>query len=92
MYFNQRNLLYSPSENNYTNDSVEFTFEEVSIPTPTGISIKGWLHKKDLKQKKTLFTNNVGHIDARIFTYFQNRLIDTDCAAGLVEVFLYRLL
>ena len=40
MYFNQRNLLYHPSENNYTNDTVEFTFEEVYIPS-TENKIKG---------------------------------------------------
>ena len=68
MYFNQRNLLYHPSENNYTNDTIEFTFEEVSIPTPTGIKIKGWFHKKDLNQKKTLvfFHGNAGDLSNRI--------------------------
>ena len=66
VFFYQRSLLYHPSENNYTNDTVEFTFEEVSIPTPTGIKIKGWFHKKDLNQKKTLVFFHQPNWDAKI--------------------------
>ena len=68
MFLNQRNLLYNPSENNYSDDTVEFFYEEVNIPTPSGINIKGWLHKKDLKKKRTLvfFHGNAGNLTNRI--------------------------
>ena len=29
VYFNQRNLLYHPTENNYLDDQIQFNYEEV---------------------------------------------------------------
>tara|TARA_A100001015_G_C14865129_1_gene661968 strand:+ start:197 stop:988 length:792 start_codon:yes stop_codon:yes gene_type:complete len=69
VFFNQRNLLYHPFENNYNKDQANFSYEEVSIPTPNGNSLKGWFHKKDLTQKKTLvfFHGNAGDLRNRIY-------------------------
>jgi len=33
VYINQRNLLYHPAENNYSNDEINFDYEEVWIKT-----------------------------------------------------------
>ena len=31
VYFYQRNLLYNPSENNYLNDEIKFSYKEIFI-------------------------------------------------------------
>ena len=31
IYFYQRNLLYLPSENNYQNDKIQFSYDEIFI-------------------------------------------------------------
>ncbi len=69
IFFYQRNLLYHPFENNYTKDQPDFSYEEVFISTPNGNSLKGWFHKKDLIQKKTLvfFHGNAGDLRNRIY-------------------------
>ena len=69
VYFNQRNLLYHPFENNYTTDEANFSYEEVFIPTSSGKKLKAWFHKKNLKQKKTLlfFHGNAGNLNNRIY-------------------------
>ncbi len=69
VYFNQRNLLYHPFENNYTTDEANFSYEEVFIPTSSGKKLKAWFHKKDLKQNKTLifFHGNAGDLRNRIY-------------------------
>ena len=69
IFFNQRNLLYHPFENNYNKDQANFSYEEVFIPTSDGNSLKGWFHKKDLIQKKTLvfFHGNAGNLNNRIY-------------------------
>jgi len=54
IFFYQRNLLYHPFENNYSSDQINFSYEEVFIPTSHGNNLKGWFHKKDLNNKKTL--------------------------------------
>ena len=61
VFFYQRNLLYHPSENNYTSDKINFAYEEIYIPTSEGKKLKAWFHKKNIKQKKTLlfFSNNL---------------------------------
>ena len=68
IFFNQRNLLYHPSENNYSGDKINFSYEEVFIPTSNNISLKGWFHKKNLKEKKTLvfFHGNAGDLRNRV--------------------------
>ena len=68
IYFNQRNLLYHPAENNYLNDKIEFNYEEVWIHTAKNIKLKSWLIKKDLKKYKTLifFHGNAGNLFNRV--------------------------
>ena len=68
IYFNQRNLLYHPAENNYLNDKIEFNYEEVWIQTEKDIKLKSWLIKKDLKKYKTLifFHGNAGNLFNRV--------------------------
>ena len=69
VFFYQRNLLYHPSENNYTSEKINFSYEEVFIPTSDGKKLKAWFHKKNLKQKKTLlfFHGNAGNLNNRIY-------------------------
>tara|TARA_A100001037_G_C15077909_1_gene602695 strand:+ start:343 stop:1155 length:813 start_codon:yes stop_codon:yes gene_type:complete len=69
VFFNQRNLLYHPLENNYNKDEANFSYDEVFIPVSNGINIRGWFHKKDLKKKKTLvfFHGNAGNLENRIY-------------------------
>ncbi len=68
IYFNQRNLLYHPTENNYLNDKIEFNYKEVWIETEKDIKLKSWLIKKDLKKNKTLifFHGNAGNLLNRV--------------------------
>ena len=63
IYFNQRNLLYLPSENNYLDDPVKFEYEEVYIKVDHDISLKSWFIEKDLEKYKTLiiFHGNAGN-------------------------------
>ncbi len=69
VFFNQRNLLYHPSENNYNTDQAKFSYEEIFIPTTNGNNLKAWFHKKDLNNKKTLifFHGNAGDLGNRIY-------------------------
>ena len=69
VYFNQRNLLYHPFENNYNTDEANFSYEEIFIPSSEGKKLKAWLHEKDFKQKKTLvfFHGNAGDLRNRIY-------------------------
>ena len=69
VYFNQRNLLYHPFENNYNTDEANFSYEEIFIPTSNGKNLKAWFHLKDIKQKKTLvfFHGNAGDLRNRIY-------------------------
>ena len=69
VFFNQRNLLYHPFENNYNKDEANFSYDEVFIPTSNERYIKGWFHKKDLKKNKTLvfFHGNAGNLENRIY-------------------------
>ena len=69
VFFYQRNLLYHPFENNYSSDQTNFSYEEVFIPVLNGNNLKGWFHKKDLNNKKTLifFHGNAGDLRNRIY-------------------------
>ena len=69
VFFYQRNLLYHPFENNYSTHETKFSYEEVFIPTSDGNNLKGWFHKKDLNNKKTLvfFHGNAGDLKNRIY-------------------------
>ena len=50
IYFYQRNLLYHPSENNYQNDEIKFSYDEIFIKVDNEIKLKSWLINKDLKK------------------------------------------
>ncbi len=69
IFFYQRNLLYHPFENNYSSDEINFSYEEVFIPASNGNNLKGWFHKKNLNNKKTLvfFHGNAGDLRNRIY-------------------------
>ena len=69
VFFNQRNLLYHPFENNYNSYEANFSYEEIFIPTSNGNNLKAWFHKKNLANKKTLvfFHGNAGDLKNRIY-------------------------
>ena len=69
IFFYQRNLLYHPSENNYQNDKIQFSYEEIFIKVNEEISLKSWLIKKDFRKFKTLvlFHGNAGDLSNRIY-------------------------
>ena len=50
LYFYQRNLLYHPNENNYSNDQISVSIEKVKINTKDNIKLLGWFHEKDLQK------------------------------------------
>ena len=69
VYFYQRNLLYHPSENNYLNDKIGFTYKEIFIETDKNIKLKSWFIEKDLEKFKTilLFHGNAGNLFNRVY-------------------------
>ena len=85
IYFNQRNLLYLPSENNYLDDPIQFNYEEIFIEVEKDIKLKSWLINKDLKKNKTLiiFHGNAGNLFNR--TYKLNRLNDLNLNILLIS-------
>ena len=76
LYFFQRTLIYHPNENNYSNDKLTVSVNEVEIQTKDGITLLGWYHEKNLREFKTLlyFHGNAGSLDNRIYklNYFKN--------------------
>ena len=64
----QRNLLYHPTENNYSGDQLEVSVKKINIKTSDKIELLGWFHKKDLKNLKTIifFHGNAGSLENRI--------------------------
>tara|TARA_B100001057_G_scaffold493400_1_gene587747 strand:- start:1460 stop:2278 length:819 start_codon:yes stop_codon:yes gene_type:complete len=76
LYFFQRNLLYHPNENNYSNDQLFVKVDKVSITTKDEINLLGWFHQKDIKKFKTLlfFHGNAGSLENRIhkLNHFQD--------------------
>ena len=69
IYFYQRNLLYHPTENNYQNDKIQFSYEEIFIQVDEKIKLKSWMINKNLKKFKTLvfFHGNAGELSNRIY-------------------------
>ena len=69
VYFYQRSLLYHPSENNYLNNKINFSYEEIFIETDENIKLKSWFIEKDLKKFKTilLFHGNAGNLFNRVY-------------------------
>ena len=69
LYFFQRNLMYHPNENNYSNDELKVNVEKIKVITKDGIDLLGWYHEKNLKEFKTLlfFHGNAGKLDNRVY-------------------------
>ena len=67
-YIFQRNLLYHPTENNYSGDQIVVSIEKVKIKTQDGIELMSWYHEKNLDNYKTvLFLHgNAGSLENRI--------------------------
>jgi uncharacterized protein len=80
LYFYQRNLLYHPNENNYSEDKISVDIEKVKIPTSDNIELVGWYHEKNLKSYKTIiyFHGNAGSLENRIhkLNHFQDMNIN----------------
>ena len=68
LYFYQRNLMYHPNENNYSDDQITVNIKKVKINTSDNIELLGWYHEKDLKKHKTIvfFHGNAGSLENRI--------------------------
>ena len=79
LYFYQRNLMYHPTENNYSNDKILVHVDKVKIITEDNIELLGWYHQKDLKRYKTIlfFHGNAGSLENRIhkLNHFQLVLV-----------------
>ena len=69
IYINQRKLLYLPSENNYLDDPINFTYNEFFIEVDKNIKIKSWLIEKDLQKYKTILFlhGNAGNLFNRSY-------------------------
>ena len=80
IYFYQRNLLYHPSENNYQNDKITFSYEEIFIETDKNIKLKSWLIKKDLNKFKTIliFHGNAGNLFNRVYKLNELNKLDVN--------------
>ena len=68
LYFYQRNLLYHPNENNYSNDKLMVQVEKIKVRTNDNIDLLGWYYQKDIKKFKTIlfFHGNAGSLENRI--------------------------
>ena len=53
-YIFQRNLLYYPTENNYSDDQILVSVEKVKINTQDGIELMSWYHNKNVNNYKTI--------------------------------------
>jgi len=67
-YIFQRNLLYHPTENNYSGDQLLVDIEKVKIKTSDNIELMSWYHNKDFNKYKTIlyFHGNTGSLESRI--------------------------
>jgi len=67
-YIFQRNLLYNPSENNYSGDKLNVSIIKVKITTQDDIELLSWYHNKDIEKYKTILFlhGNAGSLENRI--------------------------
>ena len=67
-YIFQRNLLYHPTENNYSGDQLVVKIEKVKIKTQDNIELLSWYHNKNLNDYKTILFlhGNAGSLENRI--------------------------
>ena len=68
LYKSQRNLLYHPSENNYSGDKLIVSIDKVKIKTDDNIELLAWYHDKDIDNYKTILFlhGNAGSLENRI--------------------------
>ena len=85
VYFYQRSLLYYPSENNYLNNKINFSYEEIFIKTDENIKLKSWFIEKDLKKFKTilLFHGNAGNLFNRVYKLNELNKLDLNILHNL---------
>jgi len=76
VYIFQRNLLYHPSENNYSGDKLTVNIEKVKIQTKDSIELLAWYHNKNINNYKTILFlhGNAGSLENRIhkINYFKD--------------------
>jgi fermentation-respiration switch protein FrsA (DUF1100 family) len=76
LYFSQRNLLYHPTENNYSGDKLTVTIDKVKITTEDNLELLAWYHEKDINNLKTILYlhGNAGSLENRIhkINHFEN--------------------
>jgi len=76
VYIFQRNLLYHPSENNYSGDKLTVNIEKVKIKTKDSIELLAWYHNKNINNYKTILFlhGNAGSLENRIhkINYFKD--------------------
>ena len=67
-YIFQRNLLYHPTENNYSDDKLTISVEKIKIKTQDDITLLAWYHNKDIHDYKTILFlhGNAGTLENRI--------------------------
>jgi len=79
-YIFQRNLLYHPTENNYTGDKITVSVEKLKIKTQDGIELISWYHNKDINKYKTILFlhGNAGTLENRIhkINHFKNMQVN----------------
>ncbi len=68
LFFSQRNLLYHPSENNYSGDQLIVKIDKVKIITEDNLELLAWYHEKDIINFKTILYlhGNAGSLENRI--------------------------
>ena len=75
-YIFQRNLLYHPTENNYSGDKITVSVEKIKIKATDGIELISWFHNKDINKYKTILFlhGNAGTLENRIhkINHFKN--------------------
>ena len=66
-YIFQRNLLYHPSENNYSGDKLTVPIDKVKIKSDDNIELLAWYHNKDIDNYKTILFlhGNAGSLQNR---------------------------
>ena len=69
MYFNQRKLLYLPSENNYMDDQIQFKYQEVFIETENNLKAEPVIRNANIvgfDMKSLSIQGNPNGIDPRL--------------------------
>ena len=68
-YIFQRNLLYHPNENNYSNDKLTSHLKKIKVRTKDNIELEAWFHNKNSNDYKTILFlhGNTGDLENRIY-------------------------